>query len=217
MSRRTLTIAIAQRVVVVAAIVVVTGNVSGCTQGNPVDTIAGSASSAAPTVASGDGSPIGEGPTSLLCSQSAHGTFPDSVSALAGRVRLDLLNTGASSAVPLARDVGLIVPGDRDWLFRKAPIAVAAGTDSVTVSVPDDGKQFLAWVPYRIWASGTSPNLTPWAQTSITIHPCSYRSVVFLGGVLALASDRCFTMRFRTESGLEDDRSIRLDGQACRQ
>jgi len=94
-------------------------------------------------------------------------------------------------------------PGD--WLFRKSPIVVAAGTESVTVSVPDDGKQFLAWVPVNIWTSGTPPDLTEWSRTSITMQPCSNQAAAFLGGVLALTPDQCFTMHFQTESGVSDD------------
>lgn len=206
---------VAGRLLKVAVAALVIANVSGCTQGRPVDPITeSSSSSAAPT---GAIPTLGDGPTSLHCSQGMDETLSDVASALGGRVQLDLLNSDAGPTVPLARDVGLIVPNDRDWLFRKSPIAIAAGTESVIVSVPDDGNQFLAWVPYSVWTNGTSPNLTQWSQTSITIQPCSDHAAGFLGGVLALTPDRCFPVHFRTESGLHDDRHIRLDGQACAQ
>lgn len=141
--------------------------------------------------------------------------LPNDDSALDGRVQLDVLSSGVRSTVPLARDVGLIVPADRAWLFRKSPIMVAAGTESVTVSVPEDGRQFLAWVPSGVWASSTPPDLTKWSQTSITIQPCADHAATFLGGILALTPDQCFTLHFQTASGLQDDRQIRLNGQTC--
>lgn len=158
---------------------------------------------------------LGHGPASLSCSQASDGTFSEVDSALGGRVNLDLLSSVALSTVPLARDVQLIVPDDQDWLFRKSPIVIAAGTETVTISVPDDGQQFLAWVPYSIWTNGNPPDLTEWSQTSITLQPCSDHSAAFLGGVLALKPDHCFTLSFQTEHGPSDDRHVRLDGQAC--
>jgi hypothetical protein len=205
------------RLIVVATAALVIASLSGCTQENPVGPITGSVSSSADPIPFGAGPKIGGGTTSLACAQGMKGTLSDVASALDGRVQLDLLNPVPWSTVPLARDVGLTVPGDRAWLFRKSPIVIAAGTESVTLSVPDDGKQFLAWVPYGIWTSGTSPNLTQWSQTSITIQPCSDHAAGFLGGVLALTPDRCFTMHFQAEGGLIDDRQVRLDGQACTQ
>lgn len=204
------------RFVVVAAAMVVIANLSGCTSANPADPMVGSTSPSATTPAPG-GVTLGDGPTTLSCSQRSDGTFSGVDSALGGRIDLDLLNVVPLSTVPLARDVNLTVPADQDWLFRKSPITVAAGTESVTVSVPDDGKQFLAWVPYSIWASGTPPDLTHWSQTSITIQPCADQAAGFLGGVLALTASQCFAMHFQTASGLRDDRQVRLDGQTCDQ
>ncbi len=214
--RRVRTGPVTCRLLAVAAAALFIVSLSGCTRANPVDPIVESASPSMSTPTSASPA-IGDGSTSLSCLQGSDGTFAGVDNALDGHVQLDLLNTDARSTVPLARDVGLIVPSDRDWLFRKSPITVTAGTESVTVSVPDDGKQFLAMVPPSVWTNGTPPNLTQWSQTSITIQPCSDRAVSFLGGVLALASDQCFALHFQTESGLRDERQVRLDGQACDQ
>lgn len=132
---------VTSRLLAVAAATFVIVSLSGCRYVNPLDPVVGSASPpvATPTSAS---PALGDGSTSLSCSQRSDGTFSDVENAFGGRVQLDLLNAGARSSVPRARDVGLIVPSDRDWLFRKSPIVVAAGTESVTVSVPDDGKNF---------------------------------------------------------------------------
>ena len=206
--------AVTYRVLTVAAAAFVVASLSGCTFAKPVDPIVESASPpvATPTSAS---PVLGVGSTSLLCSQRADGEYPDVYKTLGGRVQLDLLDVGIWPSVPLARDVGLTVPSDRGWLFRKSPIVVAAGNESVTVSVSEDGKQFLAWVPVNIWTSGTPPDLTEWSRTSITMQPCSDQATAFLGGVLALTSDQCFTMHFQTDSGVSDDQQVRLDGQAC--
>jgi len=215
-SRRMRATTATYRLLVVAAAMLVIASLSGCTSTNPADPTVGSTSPPATKPAS-DGLTLGDGPTTLSCSQRSGGSFSDVDSALGGRIDLDLLSGDPWSTVPLARDVNLTVPADQDWLFRKSPITVAAGTESVTVSVPDDGKQFLAWVPYSIWTSGTPPDLSHWSQTSITIQPCADQAAGFLGGVLALTASQCFTMHFQTATGLRDDRQVRLDGQACDQ
>lgn len=204
------------RTLVIASAALVLVGLSGCTALTPTVPFVSSVSPSASPVSSA-ASKLGHGPASLSCSQASDGTFPELDSALGGRVKLDLLSSAALSTVPLARDVQLIVPEGQDWLFRKSPIVIAAGTETVTVSVPDDGQQFLAWVPYSVWTNGSPPDLTEWSQTSITFQPCTDQAAAFLGGVLALEKDRCFTLSFQTENGPSDDRHVRLDGQACEQ
>lgn len=101
------------RFVAVAAAVLVIANLSGCTSANPADPMVGTMSPPAITPSSG-GSTLGNGPTTLSCSQRSDGTFSDVDSALGGRIELDLLSAESWSTVPLARDVNLTVPADQD-------------------------------------------------------------------------------------------------------
>jgi hypothetical protein len=52
-----------------------------------------------------------------------------------------------------ARDVGLLLPADVDWYFRKEPLSLPAGAADVALSVNGPG-QAVAWVAASVWTSG---------------------------------------------------------------
>ena len=161
---------------------------------------------------------LGDGPTVLECNDGFgdNVNFPSpSPGALLGGLATSVIFVTTRSSVPLARDVSLVVPGNVDWRFAKPPLSLAAGHEAITVSVPHDGNQFLVWTTDNGWTGGSAVVVADWAQTSLTISPCSTHAVTFLGGILARTADHCFRITFQTASGLVDQRELRLDGKAC--
>lgn len=161
---------------------------------------------------------LGIGPSTLTCAaglKSPEMTDPTFAGGpLGGLVNSSIL-TQPMATLPLAHDVNLIVPDGADWLFHKSPIWLSAGAEAITVSIPDDGQQFLLWPPAAIWTDDSPPDAAEWAQTSVTIDPCPDHAVSFLGGILGLSPSHCFAMEFRSASGLVEERRLNLEGSPC--
>ncbi len=161
---------------------------------------------------------LGDGPTELDCNDGFAGTGDSSSSSadvLLGGLARSVVFGDTRPNVPLARDVNLIVPLDVDWRFAKSPLSLAAGPEAITVTVPQDGQQFLVWTTQVGWTGDSPVVVADWAQTSLTISPCSNHGVTFLGGILARSADHCFAITFRTASDKVDQRELRLDGKDC--
>lgn len=167
---------------------------------------------------------LGFGPKALTCAEGSKGTETDLANLadgpLAGEQSMGRVNSSilyqSVSSVPKAEDVNLELPaGYADWKFRKSPLIVAAGAGPITISVPDDGRQFLVWVPTSDWTSGVPQRVANWAQTSITVEPCAEHPVSFLGGVVAETSDACFAISFEEAELSEETRTVSLQENQC--
>lgn len=100
--------------------------------------------------------------------------------------------------------------------FRKVPIYLISRVEAVTLSVPTDGQQFLAWVPYSVWTTSTPPpKLQPWIASKVTLQSCDVETVGFLGGMFARDPARCFPLTMAVHGSAPITRSIRLDGKRC--
>jgi hypothetical protein len=112
-----------------------------------------------------------------------------------------------------AEDVGLRLPPGLHWYFRKVPLGLPAGTSAITLAVSGAG-QALAWVPFDVWTAG-SPDLDAWAASSVTMHACRDRPVLFLGGLLAESPDTCITLKMSEVGAQEQTARLLLDGSPC--
>ena len=122
------------------------------------------------------------------------------------------------SDIPRAKDVGIPSPSSAEWKFNKSPLLLADAAGQVTIGVPDDGRQFLLWVPTAVWVNGSSPaDKKPWIAHQVTAHGCTSTGVTFLGGVLARDPTRCFTLTMESPSGLRNELNVRADGNSCQQ
>jgi hypothetical protein len=81
----------------------------------------------------------------------------------------------------------------------------------VTVAVSGPG-QPLAWVPSSVWTSGGSPDLGPWAASSVTLHSCPDKTAMFLGGILAADLTTCLLLHVRSTGRAEHTVRQHLDG-----
>jgi hypothetical protein len=187
---------------------------AGCTGPADVDKPAVRVSSPSPSVA---GPPDGFGTrhVSLTCADANAASAAD----VPGRTDTDGVLAGLTAPPgpppPRAEDVGLRLPPGLHWYFRKAPLAIGAGTGEVTVAVAGTG-QALAWVPSSLWTSGSDPDLGRWAASAVTLHGCPDRAALFLGGVLAADPTTCLQLSLRAPGSAERTVRQRLDGSACR-
>jgi len=119
-------------------------------------------------------------------------------------------------ALPRAQDVG-IPAASSDWLFRKAPLYLTEAVGSVTLTVPDDGKQFLLWVPSEAWvgAGAQVDDKRPWVTARLTASGCSDSVVGFFGGLLTLDPQHCFPLTIDQEHMPEQRLMIRGAGGSC--
>ena len=120
--------------------------------------------------------------------------------------------------IPRAEDVGIPSPSSAEWKFNKSPLLLAGAVGKVTISVPDDGRQYLLWVPTAVWVNGSSPaRMKPWITHQVTADGCPSTGVTFLGGVLAHDPTRCFSLTIESMTGLRDEFDVRADGLSCAQ
>lgn len=157
---------------------------------------------------------FGAAPVNLSCKEGAAGLTSGYLQELQiGPVALR--GFGVESPPNPAQDVGLKVPPNLRLLFKKAPLQLEQETKSVVMTVPADGRQFLAWVPVESWTSGSSPDLTAWATTALTITNCTDREIGFLGGLLGTDPDRCFPITVQPREGTATTAEITLSGKPC--
>jgi hypothetical protein len=147
----------------------------------------------------------------LTCADAVAASATDAKN-LTGEVGFEAL-TRTEPVPPRAEDAGLRLPSGLQWYFRKVPLVVADGSREVTVAVSGPG-QALAWVPLSVWTSGNSPDLGPWAASSVTLHGCPDRAAVFLGGILAADLNTCLLLHVRAPRAEHTARQ-HLDGSPC--
>ena len=117
--------------------------------------------------------------------------------------------------LPRAVAVGIPAP-TADWYFRKAPLFVAPGTSTVTLSVPEDGRQYLFWTSAEAWTDGSVDNVdSAWATSQIAVTGCATLTTSYFGGLLVEDPTRCFTLDIREEGQPPEEVTIRGDGSAC--
>jgi hypothetical protein len=186
----------------------------GCT-GHAGDNSATGGPSARPTPAT-SAAPDGFGTrhVTLACADAVTASATDAQRLTGDDVGFEGLTTPAGPAPPRAADVGLRLPPGLRWYFRKAPLVMRAGSGDVTVDVSGPG-QALAWVPSTVWTSGGSPDLGPWAASSVTLHSCPDKTVLFLGGLLAADPATCLLLRVRSTERAEETDRQRLNGSPC--
>jgi hypothetical protein len=118
--------------------------------------------------------------------------------------------------LPLAGDVGIATPTSADWKFRKSPLFLAGASATVTISVPDDGRQFLLWVPTADWVGdATAAAQRPWITHQVVAAGCDQQGVDFLGGILTIDPERCFTLSVQSTDAPRLDLDVRADGGRC--
>jgi hypothetical protein len=120
------------------------------------------------------------------------------------------------TTLPRAGDVGIAAPTSADWRFRKSPLFLAGTAATVTISVPDDGRQYLLWVPTNDWVGGaTGAAHRPWISHRVVAAGCDQRGVGFFGGILAIDPERCFTLSVESADAPRLDLDVRADGGRC--
>jgi hypothetical protein len=121
---------------------------------------------------------------------------------------------GSSGTVPRAEDVGLVLPTDLHWYFRKAPLTVRTAASRVTIHIAGP-RRALAWVPDTVWTAGTPVDLSAWAARSVTVNTCAHKDTSFLGGILAAEPNPCLTLRVRSRGSGQHTIHRHLNGTAC--
>lgn len=117
--------------------------------------------------------------------------------------------------LPHANDVGIPAPS-KQWQFRKAPLFVAAGSAPVTLSVPDDGQQYLVWTSEDAWTNSENDQIaSTWAATELTVTACEEMTTSFFGGLLIDDPTRCFPLQLQEEGHPVETLWIRGDGSTC--
>jgi hypothetical protein len=150
--------------------------------------------------------------TSLACSDGNAG---------AGPVPREFLLTDTVGAalrdgfgrLPKATDVGIPAPAPA-WSFRKAPLVLTADAGRVTLTVPDDGKQFLLWVPSNTWVGANADGKRPWITAQVTATGCE-RVTSFFGGILVLDPERCFPLTIQQDGRPADELLLSGAGGTC--
>ncbi len=122
-----------------------------------------------------------------------------------------------NTALPNAADVGIPVPSNEEWKFRKAPLLLQAGAGTVTLEVPDDGRQYLFWTSADDWTGdgATAEDRRRWTATRATAQGCDGLTASFYGGLLVRDPARCFPLSIAESGRPETLLTIRGDGQAC--
>ena len=116
------------------------------------------------------------------------------------------------SRIPRAVDVGVPAPSVADWRFNKSPLLLAAAATSVTISVPDDARQFLLWVPSAVWGG---EDQSAWITHQVIAAGCDRGGVSFFGGILATDPTRCFPLTIESGNRPPENLSVRADGHPC--
>lgn len=118
------------------------------------------------------------------------------------------------SKLPRAQDVGIAAPSSV-WRFNKSPLNLNAAT-TVTITVPDDGRQYLLWVPSTAWGGeATHAVQQQWITHQVVATGCDQGGVFFFGGILAIDPERCFTLSVDSADGLRKALEVRGDGGYC--
>jgi hypothetical protein len=118
------------------------------------------------------------------------------------------------SKLPRAQDVGVAAPSSV-WRFNKSPLNLNAAT-TVTIRVPDDGRQYLLWVPSTAWGGeATRAVQQQWITHQVVATGCVQGGVFFFGGILAIDPERCFTLSVESADGSRQDLDVRADGGRC--
>jgi hypothetical protein len=151
---------------------------------------------------------------SLGCSDATWASTADTQGIARDNVPFNGFTVEMNRPPPLAEDVGLRLPANLHWYFRKEPLAMLAAAPDFTVAVTGPG-QALAWVPAGVWTSGGHPDLTSWAASSVTLHSCQDHAALFLGGVLAADPATCLHLDIRPAEGVERTVRQHLDGTSC--
>lgn len=108
-------------------------------------------------------------------------------------------------------DVGLRVPSGPPLFFAKAPLYLKTGTPTTTIKLSADSERYLAWVPSRIWTSGSGPiDLTPWMATAVVLDGCPGHPSTFLGGLLSTDRRMCLTLLVSQTGTRANSRTVRL-------
>ena len=118
------------------------------------------------------------------------------------------------SKLPRAQDVGVAAPSSI-WRFNKSPLSLE-GAATVTISVPDDGRQYLLWVPSTAWGGeATHVAQREWIAHQVVATGCDRGGVFFFGGILAIYPERCFTLSIESAGTPRLDLDVRADGGHC--
>ena len=121
-----------------------------------------------------------------------------------------------TSEVPLATQVGLTVGPNSDQHFRKTPAYLLAGAPPIVVeSTGPAAGQGLAWVPSRLWTSGTPPNLRPWIASKVTFDGCPDHDSTYFGGLLAADPQGCLHLSIQQRGHPPQSLRLRLTGASC--
>jgi hypothetical protein len=115
--------------------------------------------------------------------------------------------------LPKAMNVGIPAPSPA-WSFRKAPLFLAADAGRVTLTVPDDGRQFLLWTPSSTWVGADADAKRPWVTAQVTASGCDSGSS-FFGGILVLDPERCFPLTIQLEGEPADRLLLSGAGGTC--
>jgi hypothetical protein len=120
------------------------------------------------------------------------------------------------SKLPRAHDVGVAAPSSV-WRFNKSPLNLnAATTVTITITVPDDGRQYLLWVPSTAWGGeATHAVQQQWITHQVVATGCVQGGVFFFGGILAIDPERCFTLSVESADGSRKTLEVRADGGHC--
>jgi hypothetical protein len=118
------------------------------------------------------------------------------------------------STLPKAMDVGIWAP-TKEWSFRKAPLFLSAGSQVVTLEVPDDGRQYLVWTSADAW-TGADESVAArrgWTSSKVVAHGCAEAPTSFYGGLLVQDPTRCFSLTVTRAGQAAVALTISGDGQ----
>ena len=118
--------------------------------------------------------------------------------------------------LPKAIDVGIWAPS-KEWSIRKAPLFLSAGSQVVTLEVPDDGKQYLVWTSADAW-TGADESVAArrvWTSSKVVAQGCAEATTSFFGGLLVLDPTRCFPLTVTRAGQTAVTLAINGDGHTC--
>jgi hypothetical protein len=118
--------------------------------------------------------------------------------------------------LPKASEVGIWAPS-KEWRFRKAPLFLSAGSQLVTLEVPDDGKQYLVWTSSDAW-TGADESVAArrgWTSPKVVAQGCAEAPTSFYGGLLVQDPTRCFPLAVTRTGQADVVLAISGDGRTC--
>jgi hypothetical protein len=120
------------------------------------------------------------------------------------------------SSLPKAVNVGIWAPSN-EWSFRKAPLFLAAGSGTVTLEVPDDGKQYLVWTSADVWTGdhASAEARRVWTTPKVIAEACKGTTISFYGGLLILEPAHCFPLTIVRTGHPAETQVIRGNGKTC--